>query len=48
MIAMVCVGRRRSETTEINRLESVGNPGVSEHPKRITSDEDTSSQSERH
>ena len=42
---MVCAGRRRSETTEINELESGDNPRVSGHPKRTSSGEDTASQS---
>jgi len=44
---MVCAGHRRSETTEINELESGDTPRVSGHPKPTTSDGDAASRSWR-
>ena len=45
-IAMVCAGRAQSKTAEINEWELVGNSRVSGHPKRTSSDGDTTSQSQ--
>ena len=44
---MVCAARRRSQTTEINELESGDTPRVSGHPKRISSEEVTASRRQR-